>query len=346
MDWNTGLGTLDPTHFAAHVTLTYSGYDSYVIDDGVNSGETRVLAGALTGVTYSDAAGNTLLDLSNLSVRLPVFMAALARGDSFGTWQMLNHAATTTITGSGSAAGPGHATSGDVIETTTGNDTVMALGGDDFVQDRGGADAYYGGSGFDTLSYEGWNFSPWAFGTGISVNQLLGTVRGPDGQIDTISGFEDISGTMFGDAMRGNNMANRFEGGAGADYFDGCGGRDTVSYASDAGWGGTDGIRVNLATGSLPTALALSAGFTTSRSSSARPRGIRSLTTVPTIPLTAALATTRCTSPRAMTWVMAGRRPTALSLTVLSATILWMIFHWPRATASGSAVPPSSATCN
>ncbi len=250
LDWDTGLGILDPTHFAAHVTLTYASYASYVVEDGVNAGETRVTAGTLTGVSYSDAAGAMLLSITGLSVRLPVFMAALGRGDSFGCWQMLNSAGS-SITGSNSAAGPGHAGTGDVIETTMGNDTVSALGGDDFVQDRGGADSYFGGSGFDTLSYDGWNFRPWAFGQGISVNQLLGTVRGPDGQIDRIAGFEDITGTFLNDSMRGNNGANRFEGGAGADYFDGRGGRDTVSYASDAGWGGTDGIRVNLAASSV-----------------------------------------------------------------------------------------------
>lgn len=66
------------------------------------------------------------------------------------------------------------------------------------------------------------------------------TVPGPAGQIDTTAGFADISGTLFGGSMRGNNRANRFEGGTGADDFDGRGGRDTVRFASDTGWGGTD----------------------------------------------------------------------------------------------------------
>lgn len=250
LDWNTGLGTLDPTHFAAHVTLTYSGYTSYVVEDGPDAGQTRVTGGALTEVSYTDAAGNMLLDIANLSVRLPVFMATLARGDSFGAWQMIVQSGA-TITGSSSAAGPGHAGTGDVIDTMVGNDTVMALGGDDFVKDRGGADSYAGGTGFDTLAYDGWNFTPWAATVGLYVDQLRGTVRGPDGMVDTISGFEDITGTFLNDTMKGNAAANKFEGGAANDNFDGRGGRDTVSYARDAEWGGTDGIRVNLAAGTV-----------------------------------------------------------------------------------------------
>jgi Ca2+-binding RTX toxin-like protein len=248
LDWNPTFGALDPTHFAAHVTLSYSGYSSYVVEDGPDAGQTRVTGGTLTEVAYTDAAGNMLLDISNLSVRLPVFLSTLARGDSFSAWKMVVQSGA-TITGSNSAAGPGHAATGDVIDTTSGNDTVMALGGDDFVKDRGGADSYAGGAGFDTLSYDGWNFTPWAVTGGIWVDQLLGTVRGPDGVTDKISGFEDISGTFLNDTMKGNSAANQFEGGAGNDTIDGRGGQDTVSYARDAEWGGTDGIRVNLATG-------------------------------------------------------------------------------------------------
>lgn len=250
LDWNPAFGTLDPTHVAAHLTLSYSGYSSYVVEDGPDAGQTRVTAGTLTEVAYSDAAGNMMLDISNLSVRLPLFLATLARGDSFAAWKMVMQSGA-AITGSSSAAGPGHTANGDVIDTTMGADTVMALGGDDFVKDHGGADSYSGGNGFDTLAYDSWNFTPWAISSGITVDELRGTVRGPDGLVDTISGFEDITGTFLSDTMRGNAGANQFEGGAGNDMIDGRGGRDTVSYARDAEWGGTDGIRVNLSTGKV-----------------------------------------------------------------------------------------------
>lgn len=246
LDWRTSLGALDPEHYAAHVTLTYTGYSSYVVEEGVNAGQTRVTGGTLTGISYTDAAGKSLLEVTNLNLSLSTFMATLARSDSFGTWAMITRAGG-TINGSASAAGTNHDGTGDSIESTMGNDTVFAWAGDDFVRDRGGADSYSGGGGFDTLSYDGWSATPWLATSGITVNQALGEVRGPDGRIDKVSGFEAILGSFMDDTMRGNFLNNKFEGGAGADYFDGRGGRDTVSYADDAGWGGTDGVRVNLA---------------------------------------------------------------------------------------------------
>ncbi|MGV8986752.1 MAG: calcium-binding protein [Cypionkella sp.] len=246
LDWNPAKGVLDPTHHAAEITLSYSGFQSYLVEDGPNAGEMRVTAGTLTEVRYSNAAGSDLLDISGISVKLPIFMDALARGDSYGAWQLLSHVGATTITGSLSAAGAGHTATGDTIDTTAGNDIVYAMSGDDFVQDRGGADSYFGGTGIDTLAYDGWNYTPWLMLHGIVVDQLMGTITGPDNAIDKVAGFENILGTFMNDTMKGNAQANQFEGGAGADYFDGRGGRDTVSYAMDAGWGGTDGIRVDL----------------------------------------------------------------------------------------------------
>lgn len=86
---------------------------------------------------------------------------------------------------------------------------------------------------------------------GIVVDQLRGMVTGPDGQIDTISGFKDITGMFLSDTIKGSAGNNRFEGGAGSDNIDGRGRCATVSYARDAIWGGTDGIRANLATGNV-----------------------------------------------------------------------------------------------
>lgn len=235
LEWDTTTGAFDPS-LAAKVTLTWSQMSSYTVEDGPDAGVVRFTAGVLAGVNYADASGNTLLDVTGLGLRLPAFMSLLQHDDSFGLWTMMTRAQAAII---GSSRG-------DVIDTTAGNDNAAGMAGDDFIQDRGGADTYAGGAGFDTLSYEGWNFTPWAMLDGIVVDQLLGTVKGPDGLNDTISGFEDVVGTLLGDVLRGNASANQFEGGAGADTIDGRGGQDLVSYARDAEWGGTDGIRVDL----------------------------------------------------------------------------------------------------
>lgn len=236
LEWDPASGAFDPARHAAKVTLSWTGMASYTVEEGPDAGALRITAGVLTGIGYADGAGAALFDVTGLALRLPAFMTLLARGDSFGTWAMVTRGAAVIQGSSG----------GDQIDTTASNDNVAGLGGDDFIQDRGGADVYAGGLGFDTLSYEGWNFTPWAMLDGVTVDQLLGTAKGPDGVNDTIMGFEDVVGTLLGDILRGNASANQFEGGAGADTIDGRGGQDLVSYARDAEWGGTDGIRVDL----------------------------------------------------------------------------------------------------
>ena len=250
LDWDTGSGALDPTIFAARVVLTYSGFASYTVEDGPDAGQERVTAGTLTGIKYLDAGGATLLDVTRLDAALPVFLQTLARGDAFAAWQMVTHAPITAI-GSAAANGPGHAGSGDVIDTGAGADSVVAGGGDDYIQDHGGADAYNGGSGFDTLAYDVFYYTPWLVSRGIAVDLVLGQITGPDGALDTTLGIDAVTGTFRADSFKGNGNANRFEGFAGADTFDGRGGFDLVSYTREGGQGGTDGIRVNLAAGTV-----------------------------------------------------------------------------------------------
>ncbi len=243
-------GVPDPAVFAARIELTYTAYKSYVVEDGPDAGTERVTAGVLTGVRYLDEAGGVLLNISKLSVALPVFLATLARSDAFAAWAMVTHGAA-TITGSNDASGPGQAGTGDVIDTGAGADKVAALGGDDYLQDRGGADRYDGGTGFDTVSYDGWFFTPALVSRGISADLVLGQITGPEGAVDMVIGVEAVTGTFRADLIKGNALANRFEGFAGSDTLDGRGGFDMVSYGREAGQGGSDGIRVNLSSGTL-----------------------------------------------------------------------------------------------
>jgi Ca2+-binding RTX toxin-like protein len=240
LEWDSARGAQDPGA-AARITLSWSGVTSYTVEEGPQAGTLRFLGGTLAGISYGSAAGDMLFEVTGLSLRVPTFLSALNRGDNFSTWTMVTRASA-TIYGS---------VGGDLIDTTAAGDMVTAGAGDDFVQDRGGADVYAGGAGFDTLSFEAWNFQPWAMSEGVLVDQLLGTAKGPDGFVDTISGFEDVVGTLLNDILRGNAAANQFEGGAGADTIDGRGGMDLVSYARDAEWGGPDGIRADLSAGTV-----------------------------------------------------------------------------------------------
>ena len=238
-------GPFDPQVQAAQIEMTYAGYKTAVIGAGPQAGGFQVIGGVLTGLRYLAADGSLLVEITGLAVSLPVALATLHRGDGAGLWQMICNTGGTFL-GSGSAVGPGHPQSGDVIDTGARADSVSGFGGDDFMQDRGGADHYNGGTGFDTVSYSSWFYRPSGVTGGITADLVLGTVSGPDGTADQIQSIEAVYGTFLADNIKGNASANSFIGFAGYDRFDGRGGFDMVSYDQDITQGGLDGIKVNL----------------------------------------------------------------------------------------------------
>jgi Ca2+-binding RTX toxin-like protein len=91
----------------------------------------------------------------------------------------------------------------------------------------GGDDVLDGGGGVNTVSYA-------SAGAGVSVNLgLMGQAQNTGGAgTDTLSNFQNIIGSAFGDHLTGDANNNVIDGGAGDDVLDGGGGVNTVSYAS------------------------------------------------------------------------------------------------------------------
>ncbi|MGO4126664.1 calcium-binding protein [Inquilinus sp. YAF38] len=165
---------------------------------------------------------------------------------------------------------------GDTILGHAGNDWIEGGGGDvgdlidggtgdDYVRSGLGADTLMGGDGADTLSYL-------PSGLGVSVNLGTNQTSGGDASQDTISGFENVEGSLNGDdaligsagdnvlrglggsdilegaagadTLGGDDGNDILRGGAGADQLDGEAGTDTASYYT-----GTAGVAVNLTSG-------------------------------------------------------------------------------------------------
>jgi VCBS repeat-containing protein len=144
----------------------------------------------------------------------------------------------------------------DIIFGFAGNDTINGGNGNDLIIGGAGNDALDGAGGTDTLSYM-------TSASGVNVN-LNGTVSGGDAAGDSISNFENLTGSDFNDTLTGNGSANvitglagndtisgggggdTIEGGAGSDTLDGGSGTDTLSFASS-----TAAVTVNLATNSV-----------------------------------------------------------------------------------------------
>lgn len=117
-----------------------------------------------------------------------------------------------------------------------------------------GNDVINGGSGFDRADYAR-DFSYDGGKSGIVVDLAAKTATDGFGRTDTLKSIESIRATVRHDDLRGDKKANVFNPLSGADYIDGRGGKDEVSYDSDhfftERFGGTTGIRADLAKGEV-----------------------------------------------------------------------------------------------
>ena len=109
----------------------------------------------------------------------------------------------------------------DWLDGLGGNDTLVAFGGNDTLVGGTGGDTMNGGSGVDTVRYD--NSS-----AAVHVGLSSGEAWGGDATGDVLVQIENLVGSQFDDALYGNSVANRIEGGSGADLLYGYDGNDTL----------------------------------------------------------------------------------------------------------------------
>jgi len=117
------------------------------------------------------------------------------------------------------------------------NDTLTGGIGNDQIEGAAGDDLLNGGAGtHDRVSY---------FNAPGAVTVSLG-ISGPQNTLgdgtDTLSNFENIYGSRFGDTLTGSGAANDLSGDAGDDTLNGAGGNDTLN-----GGAGNDVMKVDAA---------------------------------------------------------------------------------------------------
>ncbi len=111
-----------------------------------------------------------------------------------------------------------------------GYDTVKAGGGDDFVESSAGANSLSGGPGKDMVAYlDGKDFEH----QHAAVTVDLGSGTSSSG--DSLRGFEDVLGSVYGDTLIGDAGTNAFYGYTGDDVLRGREGDDKL-----IGMGGKD----------------------------------------------------------------------------------------------------------
>ena len=242
--YNGNDGPYSPDNHAWSFEATLSGASLYTIQEGPNAGNQVYNGGTITGLNFFDNTHSLLVSVSGLALDLASFMTLGSQGVYL--WDYISAGAHTYI---GSNDSMGNGWDGDDIRTGSGRDLVKARGGDDFITDLGGADVYRGGTGFDTVTYDTWQYYSSQVKSGITADLSQGWIKGPDGKTDLIYSIEEVRGSFLKDVFIGNAADNRFMGLQGDDVFRGGAGHDRVSYHRDASRGGTDGVFVDLANG-------------------------------------------------------------------------------------------------
>ena len=126
---------------------------------------------------------------------------------------------------------------GDLLIGNSGDNTINGDAGDDIIEGGVGNDTLIGGSGTDRLTYA-------SAVAGVTVSLATLTAQNTVGAgTDTVSGFENLTGSAYNDTLTGDGNANTIEGGAGNDTINGAGGIDTLTYVNAAA-----AVTVNLAT--------------------------------------------------------------------------------------------------
>ncbi len=230
---------------------TGHGFDAFA-DTGA-SGTDRIVAtadGVTIGLQSGFGAASGIEEISNNGFA-NVSIAANTGNDT------LNFSGTTltgivkidggngndTITGSGG---------NDTIYGGAGNDKLYGGNGNDTIVGGAGSDTLAGDAGIDTLSYAG-------SAAGVTVNLRTNAVSGGDAQGDTISGFENLTGSSFNDTFYGNSGANVMSGGDGNDVI-----HFGLTAGSDTAYGGagTDFLQIDTAAGSAGWMQAIASGST------------------------------------------------------------------------------------
>ena len=109
------------------------------------------------------------------------------------------------------------------------NDTITGSSGTNVIEGGEGNDTLDGGSGTDTVSYSGATLA-------VTVSLANGSAQNTVGAgTDTLSGFENLSGSAYNDNLTGDTPTNVITGGMGNDTLAGAAGDDIYVYNAGDG---------------------------------------------------------------------------------------------------------------
>ncbi len=221
----SGVDTVSYTNATASVTVNLA---TLTAQNTVNAG-TDTLSGFenILGSSYNDTltgdannnvieggAGNDILDGAG-GASDTVSYASAASGVTVNlataTLQNTGGAGSDTLSNFENILGSAH---NDVLTGNSSNNIIDGGAGNDTLNGAGGTS--------DTVSYA-------SASAGVTVNLSTTTAQNTVGAgTDTLSNFENLSGSAFNDTLTGNSGANTLRGGMGRDTLHGGSGNDTI----------------------------------------------------------------------------------------------------------------------
>ncbi|MCK5912022.1 MAG: hypothetical protein KAG62_18970, partial [Caulobacter sp.] len=156
---------------------------------------------------------------------------------------------------------------GDTIQSGNSNDTMLGGNGDDFlsVGDFSTTRVVDGGAGTDTLAFTGFSAEAFPGGVVFDLNQTIAQTVTP-GVVLTVTGVENVYGSVGNDTLIGDSGSNSLRGGAGDDTLIGGDGDDLLEGGQGNnildGGAGSDTLLFN-ATDATGASINLAAGIAT-----------------------------------------------------------------------------------
>ncbi|KQN00021.1 hypothetical protein ASE78_17795 [Sphingomonas sp. Leaf25] len=190
---------------------------------------------------YTDRAAGISFNLANVAGNSAILVDGVARGSFTSIERVIFRGGT----------------GNDNVVGTAGVDTLLGNQGDDVLDGWYGNDVLLGGLGNDTLNGgEGLDTASFVNATaGVTVDlRIAGQAQDTGEGLDTFNGIEYLTGSGFGDTLRGNDDFNLIVDNAVA--------ATTALSQTDAlyGYGGNDSILVTRAANSVATTIVMDGG--------------------------------------------------------------------------------------
>ena len=200
-----GAGTDTLANFE---NLTGSDYNDILTGNSSNN----VLEGGLGNDTLNGSTGIDTVTYESSTAGVVVNLSKTIAQDTIG-------AGTDIITAFENITGTNY---NDILTGNSSANTINGNGGNDTLDGGAGNDVLNGGTGIDTVSYQ-------SSTAGVTVNLTTIVAQNTIGAgTDTLTNFENLTGSNHNDTLTGDSGNNIIIGGTGDDIIDGGYGADTI----------------------------------------------------------------------------------------------------------------------